>query len=126
MKRGLFTWTLLAGAGIPLAALAQTDPAPAVPADPNAPVEPAAPVDPAAPEATPTDPNAPVDPNATPAYPNAPAEPVAAEPAPVDAPPPTGPLNEVGPPEPEYKAELEPEVYWEGDADPHNPGDVPG
>lgn len=38
----------------------------------------------------------------------------------------TGPLNESGPPEPEYRPELEPEVYWEGDSDKHNPGYVPG
>src|SRR5690606_27085098 len=31
-----------------------------------------------------------------------------------------------GPPEPEFDPALEPEVYWEGDADPHNPGYVPG
>jgi hypothetical protein len=31
-----------------------------------------------------------------------------------------------GPPEPEFDPALEPEVYWEGDSDPHNPGYVPG
>ncbi len=30
------------------------------------------------------------------------------------------------PPEPEFDPALEPEVYWEGDADPHNAGYVPG
>lgn len=39
-----------------------------------------------------------------------------------------GPQGELikGPPEPEFDPALEPEVYWEGDADDHNPGYVPG
>src|SRR5690606_12600126 len=39
-----------------------------------------------------------------------------------------GPQGELIPglPEPEFDPALEPEVYWEGDSDPHNPGYVPG
>ncbi len=106
---------------MPITAWAQTAPAPA----PSPPATETAPLD--AEDPTGLDPAAPaVDPPAEPVALEENTEPQATPTAPPVDTKSTVPLNEAGPPEPEFKPELEPEVFWEGDSDAHNPGYVPG
>lgn len=121
MKRGLLTSIWIRQAPLSLLAFSFAARALAQGAPPAAPSEtPDAP----APEAPPP---AEGSPEETPSTETAPAETTPAPEAPApEAPKEKAALNEVGPPEPTYAPALEPEVYWEGDSDPHNPGYVPG
>jgi hypothetical protein len=131
MKRGLFSLALLASAGASGSAFAQdaTDPeVTAVETAPDAEAAPETPDQPAEPEASED-----VAPSA-----DVPEEEEKVEAgrinefsSPEDVDPDAGKTVEVipledGPPLPDYDPALEPEVYWEGDEDPHNPGYVPG
>ncbi len=143
MKRGIYTLALLSAA-LPQIALAQEDPTqapPTVDASAGDETGDAAPSDDGS-EASPNedgdnaDPTEETEPSETNQQPavkldEAPASsagdggrgPSGANPNQSSGP--QGALIE-GPPEPEFDPALEPEVYWEGDADAHNPGYVPG
>ncbi len=140
MKRGFSTLALLCGTVIPLSAFAQAE-APAAPPEASPPTgqpgqpeqppaaAPDAPTDAAAPGTTTTDPGTPAPGEAAPA--DAATAPAGEAAAPADAaaeqkPVASAPLPQGDEPEYEEDPKLDPEVYYEGDSDDHNPGYVPG